>query len=27
MHYLYILTNSENEVLYVGITNNLIRRI
>lgn len=26
MYYVYILTNKYNKVLYVGITNNLIRR-
>ncbi len=27
MYYVYILTNKTNKVLYVGITNNLVRRI
>ncbi len=27
MYYVYILTNYSNEVLYIGITNNLERRI
>ena len=27
MYYVYILTNKYNKVLYVGITNDLIRRI
>ena len=27
MYYVYILTNQYNTVLYVGVTNNLIRRI
>ncbi|MCL2860201.1 MAG: GIY-YIG nuclease family protein [Oscillospiraceae bacterium] len=27
MYYVYILTNYTNKVLYVGVTNNLIRRI
>ncbi len=27
MYYVYILTNFSNEVLYIGITNNLERRI
>ena len=26
-YYVYILTNSYNTVLYVGVTNNLVRRI
>ncbi|MDD3751617.1 MAG: GIY-YIG nuclease family protein, partial [Tissierellia bacterium] len=26
MYYVYILTNKYNKVLYVGITNDLIRR-
>ena len=26
-YYVYILTNRTNEVLYIGVTNNLIRRI
>ena len=27
MYYVYILTNKTNRVLYVGITNNLVRRV
>jgi putative endonuclease len=27
MYYVYILTNKSNKVLYVGITNNLVRRV
>ena len=27
MYYIYILTNKYNKVLYVGVTNDLIRRI
>ena len=27
MYYVYILTNQYNTVLYVGVTNNLIRRL
>ena len=27
MYYVYILTNKNNEVMYVGITNNLKRRL
>lgn len=27
MYYIYILTNKYNKVLYVGVTNNLVRRI
>lgn len=27
MFYVYIITNSTNRVLYIGVTNNLIRRI
>ena len=27
MYYVYFLTNSKNKVIYVGITNNLHRRI
>ena len=27
MYYVYILTNKSNRVLYVGITNNLVRRV
>ena len=27
MAFVYILTNRSNEVLYVGVTNNLVRRI
>ena len=27
MYYVYILTNQYNTVLYVGVTNNLVRRI
>ena len=26
-YYVYILTNKTNEVLYIGVTNNLVRRI
>ena len=26
MYYVYILTNKSNEVLYIGVTNNLLRR-
>jgi len=26
-YYVYILTNITNQVLYVGVTNNLIRRV
>ncbi|MCK4452863.1 GIY-YIG nuclease family protein [candidate division WOR-3 bacterium] len=26
-YYVYILTNKSNKVLYIGVTNNLIRRI
>jgi len=27
MSYIYILTNATNKVLYVGVTNNLVRRV
>ena len=27
MYYVYILTNKSNEVLYIGVTNNLTRRL
>ena len=27
MYYVYILTNKSNEVLYIGVTNNLSRRM
>jgi putative endonuclease len=27
MNYVYILTNKSNEVLYIGVTNNLTRRL
>lgn len=27
MSYVYILTNSANSVLYIGVTNNLVRRV
>ena len=27
MYYIYILSNKYNNVLYIGVTNNLIRRI
>lgn len=27
MYYVYILTNKSNEVLYIGVTNNLSRRV
>ena len=27
MYYVYILTNKSNEVLYIGVTNNLPRRL
>lgn len=27
MYYVYILTNYTNKVLYIGVTNNLIRRV
>lgn len=27
MYYVYILTNKSNEVLYIGVTNNLKRRL
>lgn len=27
MYYVYILTNKSNEVLYIGVTNNLLRRL
>ena len=27
MYYVYILTNKSNEVLYIGVTNNLVRRL
>ena len=27
MYYVYILTNKTNRVLYVGVTNNLVRRV
>ena len=27
MGYIYIITNTNNKVLYIGVTNNLIRRI
>ena len=27
MYYIYILSNKSNKVLYVGVTNNLVRRI
>ncbi|MDD6152564.1 MAG: GIY-YIG nuclease family protein [Elusimicrobia bacterium] len=27
MSYIYILTNPTNKVLYIGVTNNLVRRI
>lgn len=27
MYYVYILTNSNNNVLYTGVTNNLLRRV
>lgn len=27
MAFVYILTNSTNEVLYIGVTNNLVRRL
>lgn len=26
-YYVYILTNQTNKVLYIGVTNNLVRRI
>ena len=26
-YYVYILTNKNNEVLYIGVTNNLLQRI
>ena len=26
-HYIYILTNKNNKVMYIGMTNNLIRRV
>ncbi len=26
-YYIYILTNKENKVLYIGVTNNLVRRM
>ncbi len=27
MHYVYILTNINNNVLYIGMTNNMVRRL
>ena len=27
MAYIYILTNATNKVLYIGVTNNLVRRV
>ena len=27
MYYVYILTNKDNRVMYIGMTNNLVRRI
>ncbi len=27
MYYIYILTNKSNKVLYVGVTNDLVRRV
>jgi len=27
MGYIYIITNTNNKVLYIGVTNNLVRRI
>jgi len=27
MYYLYIITNTYNTVFYIGVTNNLLRRI
>lgn len=27
MSFVYILTNATNQVLYIGVTNNLVRRV
>ena len=27
MYYIYILTNKSNKVMYIGVTNNLVRRV
>jgi putative endonuclease len=27
MYYVYILTNKDNRTLYIGVTNNIVRRI